>query len=101
MGDRLDLHSIFVAILGSDNVYFQPPSGMTMKYPCIKYHRTRLSIIHADNKPYHHEKHYMVTVIDEDPDSTIHEQIAALPTAAYDRHYTVAGLNHDVYNLYF
>jgi len=101
MGDRLDLHDVLTALLGSDNVYFQPPASMNMRYPCIRYERTRISTFHADNKPYRHEKHYMITVIDEDPDSLIPDQVAALSTCQFDRHYTSAGLNHDVFNMFF
>ena len=37
MRNRLDLQKIFEDILGSKNVYFQPPESLKMKYPAIRY----------------------------------------------------------------
>lgn len=101
MAPRLDLHMILRDLLGSSNVYFQPPPNLQMTYPCIRYEREQIDIVHADNKPYKHLRRYQVTVIDENPDSTIVQKIAELPTAAYDRFYTADGLNHDVFRIFF
>lgn len=101
MERRLQLHQILTEILGSENVYFQPPESTRMKYPCIVYQRNDANTKFADDKPYLNTKRYMVTVIDKDPDSEIPDKIAALPLCTYDRHHTVDNLNHDVYNLYY
>ena len=34
---RLELHEILCTILGSRNVYFQPPESIKMNYPAIVY----------------------------------------------------------------
>ena len=101
MARRLELQAILTDILETNNVYFQPPPTVEMKYPCIVYHRDYELVFHADDKPYHHRKRYMVTVIDRDPDSGIPDKIAALPLCVYDRFYTADNLNHDVYKLFF
>lgn len=101
MGRRLDLHAILINVLGSNNVYFQPPSNLQMVYPCIVYNRDNLNTLFADNKPYGHYKRYLLTVIDRDPDSVIHEQISKLPMCTYDRFYTADNLNHDVFRIFF
>lgn len=101
MGQRLELHKILVDILGSSNVYFQPPETIKMKYPCIVYERGSGDTIFADNNPYRFTKRYQVTVIDRDPDSLIPDKVSVLPMCTYDRHYTVDNLNHDIFNLYF
>lgn len=101
MGQRLDLHNLLVATLGSDNVYFQPPSGLMMSYPCIVYNRSNIRAEHADNAPYKHRKEYTVTVIDKDPDSAIPDRLALLPTCAFDRAFKADGLNHDIFILLF
>lgn len=101
MGQRLDLHKILVDILGSSNVYFQPPETLKMQYPCIVYERGSGDTIFADNISYRFVKRYQVTVIDRDPDSLIPDKVAELPMCTYDRHYTVENLNHDIFNLYF
>ena len=35
--DRLILHDELITLLGSSNVYFQPPTSIKMNYPCIIY----------------------------------------------------------------
>lgn len=101
MGSRLDLQALFEEILGSRNVYFQPPSTIRMSYPAIVYERIRIDTDHADNQAYFQHPKYSVTVIDPDPDSEIPGRVAKLPMCSFDRHYTADNLNHDVFNLYF
>jgi hypothetical protein len=101
MGSRLDLQAILEAIVGSDNVYFQPPTGKEMSYPCIVYKRNDTKTAHADNIPYRQTLRYMVTVMDRNPDSDIPGKVAALPLCSHDRSYAASKLNHDVYILYF
>lgn len=101
MAPRLSLQTLLTALLGSSNVYFQPPPSLAMNYPCIVYKRDDVNTEFADNKPYKHKKRYQVTVIDRDPDSVIPDKVAALPMCVFDRFFTADNLNHDVYNLYF
>lgn len=99
MGQRLQLHELLKTMV--PNVYFQPPNGITMKYPCIVYERSYRRNQHADNNPYRSTKRYKVTVIDANPDSQIPEKVAELPMSSYNRFYVADNLNHDVYELYF
>lgn len=101
MAPRLELHATLIDILGSANVYFQPPPNLVMEYPCIRYVRDDMDIRHANDKPYKHRKRYLVTVIDRNPDSSIPDSIAQLPLCSYDRFYTAENLNHDVFTLFF
>jgi len=101
MGKRLDLHDILKALLGSENVYFQPPEAHKMSYPCIKYTRSSINTVFADNAPYANTIRYTITVIDKNPDSIIPGKVGRLPLCRFDRHYTSENLNHDVYNLYY
>lgn len=101
MGTRLQLHQILCDILGSDNVYFQPPEDGKMKYPAILYSRDDIETFNADDIPYRNVTGYMITVIDRDPDSEIVPKIAALPLCRYDRHYKADNLNHDVFTIYY
>lgn len=101
MAQRIQLHEKLVDILGSANVYFQPPPTIIMKYPCVVYKRDFEVTRFADNKPYKHLKRYQVTVIDENPDSDIPDKISELPMCIFDRFYTADNLNHDVYKLFF
>lgn len=98
---RLELQSLFENLLGSRNVYFQPPESTKMIYPCIVYQRDSAISKFADNNPYNHAMRYQVTHIDRDPDSEVPDAIAKLPLCVFTRHFTADNLNHDVYNLYF
>lgn len=101
MAQRLELQSLLVDVLGSPNVYFQPPPNVKMVYPCIVYRRDFANTEFADNKPYRRMKRYQVMIIHEDPDNDIQEKIAELPMCTFDRFFTADNLNHDVFNLFF
>lgn len=96
---RLELQTILKGI--APNVYFQPPNGLKMTYPCIVYARDNTHTQHADNVLYKDTKRYAVTVIDRDPDSLIPDKVLRLPMCAHDRFFTSDDLNHDVFTLYF
>jgi hypothetical protein len=99
MGQRLDLQTLLEGI--TTNVYFQPPTNIQLKYPCIVYKRDFADTEFADNAPYAYKWRYMVTVIDQNPDSEIPGKVAALPMTLFNRFYTVDNLNHDVFSIYF
>lgn len=99
LSKRLELHEILCNILGSRNVYFQPPSSMQMKYPAIRYSRYDIENISADNAPYKQSRFYQIIVIDGDPDSEIVHKVSQLPMCIFDRHYTSDNLNHDVFTI--
>lgn len=101
MAERLDLQGVLETILGSYNVYFQPPENLKMEYPCIVYQRDYASTKFADNAPYNYMQRYQVTVIDKKPDSKVHLDVSKLPLCTYDRFYTSNNLNHDVLTLFF
>lgn len=96
---RADLHVILKGLC--DNVYFQPPNGIKIQYPCIVYKRDFADTAFANNGPYRSMKRYQVIVIDRDPDSVIPDQVAQLQLCTFNRFYTADNLNHDVYNLFF
>jgi hypothetical protein len=101
MAPRLELQDLLIDILGSPNVYFQPPPTIKMVYPCIVYNRDFMHIDYADNKTYSRMKRYQIMVIDPDPDSAIPDKILDLPLCRYERFFTADNLNHDVYELFF
>ena len=98
--NRLELDAILREILGSGNIYFQPPESVKMKYPAIVYQLNDINQEYADNLPYIQSLSYTVTVIDKDPDSELPMKIAKLPKCQYDRHYSSNNLNHYVFVLY-
>jgi hypothetical protein len=101
MAQRLELQATLISILGTDQVYFQPPPTLKMAYPAIVYQRDYELVNHADDIPYKRRLRYQVIVIDPDPDSSIPARVADMPLCVYDRFYTADNLNHDVYKLFF
>ena len=101
MPSRLKLQTLLEELLGSRNVYFQPPESVKMKYPAIVYGLDNIENSFADDGVYLSKKKYLVTVIDEDPDSPIVDKVAALPICRFNRHFQSDNLNHDVFILYF
>lgn len=101
MALRTQLQTLLESILGSRNVYFQPPPNLQMAYPCIVYNLDYRDIKHANNKPYASTKRYLVTVIDQNPDSEIPDKVAMLPSCSFNRAFSTANLNHQAFTLYF
>lgn len=101
MAQRLELQALLEELVGSRNVYFQPPPGFEMAYPCIVYTRSRILTRFANNFPYFLRDRYTLTVIDRDPDSVIVGKVARLPMCSYDRPYVADQLNHTVFTIYF
>lgn len=101
MGSRLELQGVFEELLGTRNVYYQPPASVKMQYPAIVYSRYDIETDFAGNRPYALYTAYMVTVIDKNPDSEYVKKVAMLPMCNFDRHYVVDNLNHDVFTIYY
>ena len=101
MAKRLELHAKFEEILGSPNVYFQPPANVNMNYDAIKYSRKTIDNKFANDSVYKQDDAYEVTVIYRDPDSDLPRKISLLPRCSFDRHYSADNLNHDVFTLYY
>lgn len=101
MDRRPNLHTQLVNLLGSRNVYFQPPPSVQMRYPAIVYSRSDIDTKYANNAVYLNDVAYQITVIDSDPDSEIVMKVANLPKCRFNRHYVSDNLNHDVFTIYY
>lgn len=101
MDKRLKLQSKLEELLGSRNVYYQPPESLKMEYPAIRYSKSNISSRHADDIKYSNFTRYEVIVIDKRPDNQVIEKILSLPLSSFDRHYASDNLNHDVITLYY
>lgn len=96
LGDRLE------EILGSSNVYFEPPETVKLNCPCIIYERSAGDTIFANNKPYRFKVRYTVTAISRKADNPIVGALAmSLPSIQYDRHFVSDNLHHDVFEVYY
>lgn len=96
---RLKLHAELLKVC--DNVYFQPPSNVKMRYPCIVYSPSSEKREHANNKAYQINDAYQITIIDQDPDSDIRHRLRVLPLISFNRQFATEGLNHFIYTLYY
>jgi len=102
MASRLKLHEELCTILGSRNVYFQPPESVKINYPGIVYSIDGASIKRADNSSYRITNKYSITVIDYDPDSILYSKILSqFSSCSLDRTYVADNLNHFVLTLYY
>ena len=99
---RLELHEELCEILGSRNVYFQPPKSIKMQYPCIVYSKASVDKHNANNKAYIKTNEYDGMVIDYDPDSVIADNVLDhFEMCSLSNSYTADNLNHRPFKLYY
>lgn len=96
-----ELNALLKTILGSSNVYFQPPSNVQMQYPAIVYHRDKDWVKHGNNHIYAYKDRYQVTHIDRSPISDVPWKLRNLRFCRFNTWFAKDGLNHNVYTLYF
>lgn len=100
MASRLFLQTMLEELLGSRNVYYNPPESVKMKYPAIVYVRSSIDNVHANDSVYKQSNAYDLTVIDEHPESEFVKKVSKLPSCRWNRHFKSDGLNHDVFTIY-
>ena len=102
MARRLQLHEKLCEILGTRNVYFQPPESVKLQYDCIIYSIFTRNDIRADDMQYRDLVRYELTVIYRDPDSELPERLMhSFSRISSNKHYTVDNLHHDIFTLYY
>lgn len=80
--------------------YFQPPSNVSMGYPCIVYELDRIVKKRADNGVYLKTRRYQVKLITKNPDDPTVDALASMVYSEFERHYTIDTLNHFVFSIY-
>lgn len=98
---RVELQTLLEGLLGSRNVYFQPPESVKLSYPCIIYGLSKFRSKKANNSKYLIDKEYDVTIIDKNPDSALPDKLYELEYCNFDRDYKADNLNHWVFSLYW
>jgi hypothetical protein len=101
MASRLNLHEELCKILGTRNVYYDPPESVKMQYDAIRYTRKKIDNKPANNSVYKQDNSYEVIAIYRDADSDLPEKLSQLPMCSHDRHYVSNNLHHDVFTLYY
>ena len=96
------MHEELCDILGSRNVYFQPPENLKMKYPCIRYSNATPDIKRANDRVYGVINRYEGIIIDLNPDSTIATSVLEhFPMCSISNSYVTDNLNHTPFTLYY
>lgn len=88
-------------LLGSRNVYYNPPASVRMSYPAIVFSRSKNENRNANNAAYIQFYRYEVTVIDRDPDCEYISTVSRLPMCTFDRHFVSENLHHTTFTLYY
>lgn len=101
MADRLELHSVLQELLGSSNVYYQPPESIKMQYDAIRYSKKTIDSKYANDRKYSMIDCYEIIVISRLPDNPVIKKLLSLPYCSYDRHYVADNLHHDVFTIYW
>ena len=101
MADRLELHSVLQELLGSSNVYYQPPESIKMQYDAIRYSKKAIDNKYANDRKYSMIDCYEIIVISRLPDNPVIKKLLSLPYCSYDRHYIADNLHHDVLTIYW
>lgn len=87
-------------ILGSKNVYFQPPEHLTLSYPCIIYTVSELDKQFADDLGYRQNVGYTVIFISRSPISDVVTKLGDMLYSRFDRFYIFENLNHYAFRIY-
>lgn len=102
MARRLQLHEELCSILGSRNVYFQPPESVKLKYDAIVYKIIDRDDLRANDHRYRNLVAYEVTLIYRNPDSEIPNDLFDHFTYVdFNRHFTMDNLHHDIFTIYY
>ena len=101
MDRRLELHTLLKEALATENVYFQPPETIKLKYPCGIYALAGWKRLKANNERYLDWQRYTLTYITKDPDDPIVERILdSIEYVRFSRHYSSSdNLHHFVYEI--
>ena len=102
---RLELQEKLVEVLGSDQVYYEPPETVKMRYPAIVYSLARMHNRAANNHTvYQRYDSYTVSYIAKQVEQTrtdsVPERLMALDGAVFDRTYVADNLHHYVFTIY-
>lgn len=102
MASRQKLDEELVNLLGCKNVYFQPPSSVTLKYPCIIYSLSRTDVARADNRNYiktneYHVKHIFKSLSNELKDQLLEN----FQMISHDARFVADGMYNDEFTLFY
>lgn len=98
---REELQELLQKTIDSENVYFQPPASIQIKYPCVVYELEDLTPVFADDLTYLLHDSYQITFMTHDPDDWRIKKLAELPMIRFSRYFAADNINHYVYIMYY
>lgn len=103
MRTRIDFRNMLEETVGPDvKLYFQPPEGQSLKYPCIIYSRGTPITRHANDNKYLKLKSYDVLLIVPDAEDTeLSEIIENIKYSRPGKPYISDRLYHYPFTIYY
>lgn len=102
MASRAKLHDELCELLGSRNVYFQPPASLQMRYDAIRYELADKDIKRANDDVYLMTNQYSGVIIATNPDTALPDMLLKhFKMCSFGRPYTADNLNHYPFTLYY
>lgn len=95
-----ELQAAFEELLGSRNVYYNPPESVRMSYDAIVFTRSSIDNRFANNAVYLQSRGYTVTTITRDPDAPIIEKVSQLPGCSFVTSYVADNLYHNRFTIH-
>ena len=109
MRTRLELQNELVSLFNPDGsqqtirIYFDPPEGTKLTYPCLLYEYAGYRTDYGDNIHYLRNRSYDLTFIDQDPDSLWPERMYDhfVPYCSPGKPYCADNLYHFPCTIYY
>ena len=104
MRDQQDLQKKLEAILGSENVYFQPPASFKLHYPCIVYSISDRNTLKANDGHYIiYNRYEIMHIFKKLENEKVNDILEAFrgDNISAERRQIIDGLYHDYYTLFY
>lgn len=100
--NRLALHQILCDVLGSRNVYFQPPEDVKIVFPAIIYELEGIDTKYADDThKYKRNLRYKITLASSNPEHDIVDRLLDLRYSRLESISHYDNLHNYYINIYF
>lgn len=99
---RVDIQEKFKFLLGSNNVYYQPPANLKMKYPAIVYSLDGLDVKHFDNTRLINKNCFSVThIYRNESENLVETMLKNFEYISFDNRSIVDGIYNDHFTIYW
>ena len=99
---RVDIQEKFKFLLGSNNVYYQPPANLKMKYPAIVYSLDGLDVKRFDNTRLINKNCFSVThIYRNESENLVETMLTNFEYISFDNRSIVDGIYNDHYTIYW